>query len=130
MFTEQQLQEAHLNVKSGADFPKYIHDIKGLGLLRYEYYVTDGTIINYGQNDYQITSGPKYLVIQIATEAFVANLKHSIAIHQQGQTTLETFCQQVANAGVEKWVIDTEKMLCTYYDLKGNAMVAESIPQA
>ncbi|MGF7024877.1 MULTISPECIES: DUF1398 domain-containing protein [Sphingobacterium] len=31
MFTIEQIEAAHSNVKSGADFPAYIRDIKKLG---------------------------------------------------------------------------------------------------
>ena len=37
MFTVEQIQEAHSKVKSGADFPKYIQDIKKLGVDAFEY---------------------------------------------------------------------------------------------
>lgn len=33
MFTVTQIKEAHSKVKSGADFPKYIQQIKGFALL-------------------------------------------------------------------------------------------------
>ena len=33
MFTVQQIKEAHSKVKSGADFPKYIQEIKGFGVI-------------------------------------------------------------------------------------------------
>ena len=36
MFTIQQIKEAHSKVKSGADFPKYVHDIIALGVTSYE----------------------------------------------------------------------------------------------
>lgn len=130
MFTEQQLKAAHNKVKTGADFPKYIQEIKKLGLITYEFWVNDGRIIYYGKNEYAINSGPKYHSIIIATNSSATVLKHYIAIHQQGQTDFLTFCKQAAESGVEKWVIDTEKMLCIYYDPAGNEMVAEPIPQA
>jgi hypothetical protein len=28
MFTLQEIKDAHSKVKSGADFPKYVHDLK------------------------------------------------------------------------------------------------------
>lgn len=34
MFTIQQIKDAHSKVKSGADFPAYIQDIKKLGVDR------------------------------------------------------------------------------------------------
>jgi uncharacterized protein YbcV (DUF1398 family) len=129
-FTEAQLKAAHAKVKTGADFPVYIQEIKELGLLKYEYLVADGRTVYYGANDYKVDSGTQYNLLQISKKSSPADLEHIIKIHQQGQTDFMTFCNQAANAGVEKWVIDTEKMTCTYYDLAGNKMVAEPIPEA
>jgi uncharacterized protein YbcV (DUF1398 family) len=100
-----------------------------LGLISYEYLVSDGTTVYYGTDDYSVRSEPIYATKEIAKTSTAETLKHNIAIHQQGQTDFLTFCQQSAQAGVEKWVIDTQKMMCTYYDLAGNKMVAEPIPQ-
>ena len=44
MFTAEQIKAAHSKVKSGADFPSYIQEIKALGVTHYEAYVTDGHI--------------------------------------------------------------------------------------
>ncbi|SEN12882.1 Uncharacterized conserved protein YbcV, DUF1398 family [Mucilaginibacter gossypiicola] len=129
MFTEQQLKEAHGKVKTGADFPKYVNEIKQLGLLRYEFWVDNGRVIYYGDNGHKVKSDPKYPQIQIAENASPAQLQHTITIHQQGLTDFFTFCKEAAAAGVEKWVIDTQKMLCIYYDSAGNEMIAEPIPQ-
>ena len=41
MFTVEQIKAAHSKVKSGADFPKYIRDIKLLGVTAYETWVVD-----------------------------------------------------------------------------------------
>lgn len=130
MFTEQQLKEAHSKVKTGADFPKYVNEIKQLGLLRYEFWVDNGRIIYYGDNRHTVKCAPKYPQIQIAENSSPEQLRHTITIHQQGLTDFLTFCKEAAAAGVEKWAIDTQRMLCTYYDSAGNEMVAEPIPQS
>jgi len=36
MFTVKEIQEAHAKVKSGADFPKYIQEIKKMGVTGFE----------------------------------------------------------------------------------------------
>lgn len=36
MFTAEQIKTAHRKVKSGADFPAYIKEIKVLGVTHYE----------------------------------------------------------------------------------------------
>ena len=129
MFTEQQVLQAHSKVKSGADFPKYVQEIKNLGLTFYEFWVTDGHISYHGNEDV-INGQPKYPFMEIPSISSVATLRHNISIHQQGQTDFLTFCRQAADAGVEKWVVDTHKMMCTYYNVDGDEMVAEPIPEA
>ena len=47
---------------------------------------------------------------------------------QQGKTDYLTVCRQAAEAGVEKWIVDLEKMTCTYYDKAGNSLLVEIIP--
>ncbi|MGH2648681.1 MAG: DUF1398 family protein [Ginsengibacter sp.] len=42
MFTAEQIKTAHSKVKSGADFPKYIQDIKRLGVTSFETWVIEG----------------------------------------------------------------------------------------
>jgi len=129
MFTEQQIKEAHSKVKTGADFPRYVQEIKKLGLVHYEYLVHDGTTVYYGENENEVRSAARYEPLAISPVSSATALRHTIAIHQQGQTDFLTFCRQAADAGVEKWVIDTQKMMCSYYDLNGDEMVAEPIPQ-
>lgn len=51
MFTLEQIKEAHSKVKSGADFPAYIQDMKELGVQLYTHYVADGHIVYKGAND-------------------------------------------------------------------------------
>jgi uncharacterized protein YbcV (DUF1398 family) len=44
MFTVEQIKAAYSKVRSGADFPTYIKEIKKLGITHYEAYVADGHI--------------------------------------------------------------------------------------
>ena len=129
MFTEQQIKDAHSRVITGADFPRYVQEIKKLGLLRYEYLVENGMTVYYGEDNHLVKSAARCGHLNIAPISSAGALAHTIAIHQRGQTDFMTFCNQAAAAGVEKWVIDTQKMMCTYYDLQGNELVAEPIPQ-
>lgn len=128
MFTEQQIKTAHSKVRSGADFPAYVQEIKQLGLVRYEYMVTDGTTVYYGGSGYQVNTASRYAPMAIAAKSSAAQLAHILSVHQQGQTDFMTFCRQAADAGVEKWEVNMQKMMCIYYDAAGNELVAEPIP--
>lgn len=127
MFTIEQIKAAHSKVKSGADFPRYIQDVIALGVTGYETYVSDGHTIFSGNNNYKIQSEAKYETLIITDESNKENFIKYLKAHQKGQSTFLEFCSQSAETGVEKWVVDTAKMTCTYYDKTGDIMLVEAI---
>lgn len=130
MFTIAQIEELHSHVKSGSDFPAFIQDIKNLGVTRFETYVSDGHTIYYGADNYKIESDALYNKLDISDLSDIHQLKYILEIHQNGETDYFVFCNQAATkAGVEKWVMDMQEMLCTYYDKSGLIMITETIPQ-
>jgi len=129
MFTLEQIKLAHSKVKSGADFPAYIQELKRLGLLSYETFVADGHTDYYGANNYKITSPSKYDVLSVAEISDEVLFKARLKTHQQGGTDYPTFCNDCAKTGVEKWRVNIEKMTCTYYDKQGKEILVEQIPQ-
>jgi uncharacterized protein YbcV (DUF1398 family) len=128
MFTIDQIKAAHAKVKSGADFPNYALETKGLGVTSYELYVTDGHTAYHGADGFALSADAKWQPVEIAKKSNKGLLENSLKIHQQGQTDFLTFCRQAAEAGVEKWIVDMIKMICVYYDKAGSTMVTESIP--
>lgn len=130
MFTLEKIKEAHSQVKSGADFPAYIQDIKRLGVLSYEHFVADGHITYHGNPGFVLAAPPKWIPVPIASDGQKEKLREEIKIHQQGKSDYLTFCKKAAGLGVEKWVVDMQKMMCTYYDLSGGEMFGEPIPEA
>jgi uncharacterized protein YbcV (DUF1398 family) len=129
MFTIEDIKSAHSKVKSGADFPAYIQDIKKMGVASYESYVSDGHTDYYGSGAYKTSSSPKYDVLKIADTSDIEQFKSDLKAHQQGKTNYPTFCADCAKSGVEKWTVSIEKMTCTYYDKVGKALLVEQIPQ-
>lgn len=128
MFTVAQIEKAHQKVKSGADFPKYIREIKEMGVLGFETWVTDSHTEYFGANNYKALSQQQYNDLAISEitnkEQFVIQLK----AHQQGQTDYNTFCKNCAENGIEKWVVDLVKMTCIYYDKAEQEILIEQIP--
>jgi len=129
MFTAEQIKTAHGKVKSGADFPAYIKEIKSLGVTHYEAYVTDGHIDYHGANNYTAKVPAKYEPLVIADTAKRDAFKAELVAHQQGKTDFLTFIKMCAAFGIEKWEICMDKMTCTYYDKAGNEVLVERIPQ-
>jgi len=129
MFTIAQIEDAHSKVKSGADFPNYIRDIKLLGVRGFTTYVNDSHTVYYSANGETISSAPKYAKKQIADENNAARFKHQLKIHQEGKTDYFKLCEDCAGTGVDKWIVDLDAMTCIYYDKIGNEMLVEGIPQ-
>ena len=129
MFTIEQIKEAHSKVKSGADFPAYIKEIKMLGVTFYETYVQDGHTDYYGLNDYEVIAPPKYEALIINDKSLAEEFKNGLLEHQQGKTDYLTFVHHSAKTGIEKWTVDLVKMTCTYYDKTGNEILVEQIPE-
>lgn len=129
MFTVEQIKAAHSKVKSGADFPSYIKEIKKLGVTHYETYVTDGHIDYHGANAYTAKVPAKYEPLVIAGTLKNEEFKAALIAHQQGKTNFLTFIKMCAVFGVEKWEICMDKMTCTYYDKAGNEILVEKIPE-
>ena len=129
MFTIDLIKTAHSKVKSGADFPAYIRDIKKLGVTFYETFVTDGHTEYYGDNDFKTSSAAKYDALTIAQVSNIEQFKADIKAHQQGKTDYPTFCNDCAKSGIEKWAVCMDKMTCTYFDKANKEILVELIPQ-
>lgn len=128
MFTIQQIKAAHSLVKSGADFPQYIQDIRQLGVSWYETFVRDNHTDYYGEQDFKISSEGRTELLSVDSKSNLAQFTSDLKRHQQGQTDYPAFLKDCATSGVEKWVVSLETMTCTYYDSSGSAILVENIP--
>ncbi|MCR9064373.1 MAG: DUF1398 domain-containing protein [Cytophagales bacterium] len=129
MFTIDQIRTAHSKVKSGADFPSYIKEIKSLGVTHYEAYVSDGHIDYHGANNYTVVVPAKFDNLLVADTPQREEFKRELIAHQEGKTNFLTFIKMCASCGIEKWTIFMDKMTCVYYDKAGNELLVEPIPQ-
>lgn len=128
MFTVEQIKEAHLKVKSGADFPVYIREIKALGVTAFETWTVDSHTVYFGKDGYQVKSNPMYDDLPVNDKTDKEAFSHRLKIHQQGKTDYFVFCKDCAQTGVEKWLVNLDAMTCAYYDKEGNEMLIEQIP--
>lgn len=128
-FTIDQVKAAHSKVKSGADFPQYIRDIKTLGVHAYDTYVEDGHSDFKGENGYYISSSAMYDKLRISETINAASFRKGLKEHQEGLTDYSTFCELCATCGVEKWTVSIDAMTCTYFDKAGKQILVEHVPQ-
>lgn len=130
MFTVEEIEAVHSKITSGSEFPEYIDEIKKLGVISFETWVTDSHTVYFGKDNFQTQSNPKYETLTIESHCDGNQFSNFLKIHQQGETDYYTFCNHCAATGIEKWTVDLEKMTCTYFDKAGNEILTESIPSA
>lgn len=129
MFTIAQIKAAHATVKTGADFPNYIKVLKALGIQQYQTFVSDSHTDYAGANGYSISSEPVYDPLTISATANKTAFESELKKHQGGGSGYMEFCEQCAANGINKWIVDLEKMTCTYYDSNGAAVYMEPVPE-
>lgn len=128
MFTVEDIELAHSKIKSGADFPKYIQEIKKMGVIEFETWVSDSHTNYFGKDEFQTSSKPTYETLSIANKSDKDQFSHYLKIHQKGETDYFTFCKHCAQTGIEKWIANLSKMTCVYYDVAGNEILIEKVP--
>ncbi|QAA80352.1 DUF1398 domain-containing protein [Aequorivita sp. H23M31] len=128
MFTIEQIDLVHSKVKSGADFPQYIQEIKELGVMAFETWVADSHTLYFGKDNFRIESSPQYEELKISDITDKEKFEKYLKIHQKGETDYFTFCKHCSETGIEKWIVDLEKMTCIYYDKDENEILIEKVP--
>jgi len=128
MFTIEQIKTELVKVKTGADFPAYVQELKKLGVVWYETFVSDVHSFYQGKNGHSVSSPPLFPPIEIEDTASEKTLKDAIVRHQKGETDFPTIRSQAAAAGVNKWIVNIEDLTCTYYDKAGKIILVEKIP--
>jgi uncharacterized protein YbcV (DUF1398 family) len=128
MFTLEQIISAHSKVKTGADFPDYAREIKGMGVHYYETFVEDGHTSYHGTEGYELMSPRKYPAIEVSEQSNNEQFKKDLADHQKGRTDYMQFTRDCAHNGIQKWAVCLDTMTCTYYDKAGNKILVEKIP--
>jgi uncharacterized protein YbcV (DUF1398 family) len=129
MFTVEQIELAHNKVKSGADFPKYIQEIKEMGVTAFDTWVTDSHTVYFGKGDFRTASKPQYAQLTIAAICDKDKFSLHLKSHQRGETDYSQFCRHCAETGIEKWSVSLDAMTCTYYDKAGKEILIEIIPR-
>lgn len=127
-FTLSEIQQAHQQY-TGVDFPKLFKEFKDMGMTYNIVNIQDGTATYVHQSEDDIVTSSVKSNHPVAPSSNQSIVQDVLTRHQQGQTDFETFCDEMAEAGIYKWHIDIQAGTCTYIDLKEQAIISELTPQ-
>lgn len=127
MFELSTIKAAHSRVKSGADFPNYINEIRALGVQRFETWATDGHTVYFGVNNFEVYAPGIFSPLIISATCNLNQFQERLKLHQQGQTDYVTFCADCAQYGIEKWVMDLNAKTCSYFDKDNTIQLVETL---
>ena len=127
-FSIEAIKEAH-GKYTGVDFPKLIREFKRMEMLTNTYNIQSGLVTYEHKNGEQIKVQSNPVDVPVNTVSSTAVAQDVLKRHQAGETDFLTFCREIADAGVCKWVSNMDKMTCSYYDLKDNVIIVEEIPE-
>lgn len=130
MLSLDSIRAAHSRVRSGADFPAYVRDIRELGVASYVFHVDDGRTVYRAIDGSSLEAPARYPIEPIAEKGDAERLARDLRTHQAGGSDFLTACRQFAEAGVSYWIVDAVGLRCTYHDRSGVEMLAEEIPAA
>ncbi|HCY8516661.1 TPA: DUF1398 family protein [Staphylococcus aureus] len=122
------IQQAHQQF-TGVDFPKLFKAFKDMGMTYNIVNIQDGTATYVHQSEDDIVTSSVKSNHPVAPSSNQSIVQDVLTRHQQGQTDFETFCDEMAQAGIYKWHIDIQAGTCTYIDLQEQAIISEVIPQ-
>jgi uncharacterized protein YbcV (DUF1398 family) len=102
--------------------------MKKIGVTCFDYFVSDGSGVYYGQNNHSVYRHPWYPNLPISKVHSKDKLRRAIFNHNQGQSDHIIFSLRVADAGVKKWTTHIQNSQITYFDRDDVVIVSEPIP--
>ena len=104
-FTLSAIQQAHQQF-TGVDFPKLFKAFKDMGMTYNIVNIQDGTATYVHQSEDDIVTSSVKSNHPVAPRSNQSIVQDVLTRHQQGQTDFETFCDEMAEAGIYKWHVD------------------------
>lgn len=127
-FTLEQINGLKSESKGGKDFPMLIQNFKNIGVNRFITYVETGYTEYFDDENNSIKSDALYDAKNISEAVNEENFEKQLRLHQQGGTDFYTFCQDCADNGIDHWIVDLNKMTCTYRTSENQEILIEQVP--
>jgi uncharacterized protein YbcV (DUF1398 family) len=127
MFTIEQIHDLHARLGKANSLPDYVRALKALGVERYDSYLVDGHSEYVGMGGQAVSSEAVHEVLAVADVSSQDACLEHLRRHELRQTNYMEMSRGLAQSGVEKWTVDTDRLTMTFYDKSGKAMLVKQI---
>lgn len=127
VFSMRSIQEAHA-LYTGPDFPKLIKAFKAMEMTTNVFNLETGVVTYMSRSGETLESKGIKVTFDIGEVGNYNEALHALQRNQSGESDFDTFCTEIAMAGIYKWVSDLEAMTCAYYDKTEAIIIIEAIP--
>ena len=126
-FSITSIQEAH-KLYTGPDFPKLIKEFKSMGMVTNIFNLETGIVTYINHTGETLEDTGIKVDFDICESGTFEDAIFALQRNQRGESDFYTFCNEIAKAGVYKWVSELDEMTCTYFDKTEQVIIIESIP--
>jgi uncharacterized protein YbcV (DUF1398 family) len=127
VFTIEQIEALHERLGSAETLAEYVRSLAGIGVVRYDSYVSDGHSEYSGHDGHRVISPPVHDQLSVAVNSDRIAFLHHLRRHERGETSYLEMSKGMADSGVERWTVDTHAMTMTFHDRSGEVLLAEHI---
>jgi uncharacterized protein YbcV (DUF1398 family) len=108
-------------------FAEYVRALHSIGVETFDSYLTDGHSEYFGRDRYTVNSPAAHEQLSIADTSSREEFLEHLNLHNEHKTTYREMSKGLAQSGIEKWTVDTNRMTMTYYDKACNEILIEAI---
>lgn len=127
MFTLDQINDIHDRLGKQHTLPEYLKALNAIGVERADTFLSDGHSEFYGQDNHRLIGIPIHEKFIVNTISNKACLLKQLMLHERGKIDYLEMSRGLANCGVEKWSFDTNVLTISYYDMKQQELLVETI---
>jgi uncharacterized protein YbcV (DUF1398 family) len=125
MFTLEEIQAIHDELKNG--LPEFVQKLGAVGVRRYVTYISDGHSIYFGPDNLSLTSAPVHEPLAVSRSSDREQALRSVERHERNLTDYLTFSKELADSGVETWIVDIREGTIKFCDMTGKSMLEQTI---
>lgn len=126
-FSLTSIQEAH-KLYTGPDFPKLIKAFKSMEMITNIFDLETGIVTYINRSGDILESTGIKVEFDICETGKYEEAIFALQRNQRGESDFYSFCNEVAKAGIYKWVSDLDAMTCSYFDKMEQVIIIENIP--